>query len=120
MKEWFDLIREEFDVDINEDVVYAIDQPENVLEEDWGYLLGFISYSILNEKYFSILSMYVKKEYRSLSKFKVLLDFAERRAREEDCKYVCAGQELAYNEKVFYNALNKLGFNKITLVRKEL
>ena len=120
MDKWFKLIREEFDVDINEDLVRLVRTEDNLFEEDWGYLLGMVTSSILNEKVFGIVSMYIKPEYRSLDKFKILLDFAETRAKEEDCKYVSVGQELAYNEKVFYNAIKRLGYNHITSVRKEL
>ena len=120
MKKWFDLIKAEFNVDINEEFVNKVRQEENLFEEDWGYLLGAIYKDIFNVKSFTIMSMYIKKEHRNLGNLKILLDFADRRAKEEGCKYISLGQGLAFKEKRFYSVLKRLGYNKVEAVRKEL
>lgn len=120
MDKWFNLIKEEFKVDINEELVSTVRQEENLFEEDWGYLLGYVGKDIFNVKTFTILSIYIKKIHRSLNNFKILLDFAEKRAKEEDCKYISLGQGFAFKEEKFYNVLDRFGYSKVEAVRKDL
>jgi len=120
LKDWFELIKEEFEVDINEEFVHLVLQEENFFNNEWGYLLGNVFIDIFNVKSFVIMSIYIKKEHRCLKNFKKLLDFAEKRANEEGCKYISVGQGFAHKQEKFYNVLNRLGYNKVESVRKEL
>lgn len=117
---WFKLIKEEFNVDINEEFVNTVCQEENLLEKEWGYVLGCIHKDIFNVKMFVIMSIYIKKEDRCTKNFKILMDFAEIRAKEEGCKYISAGQGFDKKQNSLYRVLNRLGYNKIEAVRKEL